>query len=118
MQKQGSGFCDAECFKYFYKMDKIQILVVGRNTEIVPVLQRLIEKNENWQCTVAYEDEDAILKFQQMQYDIVLLSSGIEDTSEQKLRNLFIFQQPEIIIIQHYGGGSGLLYAEIYQALN
>lgn len=98
-------------------MDKIQILVVGRNTEIVPVLQRLIEKNEAWQCTTAYEDEDAILKFQQMHYDIVLLSSGIEETSEHKLRNLFLFQQPEIIIIQHYGGGSGLLENEIREAL-
>lgn len=99
-------------------MDKIQILVVGRNTEIVPVLQRLIEKNERWQCTTSYEDEDAILKFQQMQYDIVLLSSGIEEASELKLRNVFTFQQPEIIIIQHYGGGSGLLENEIREALD
>lgn len=99
-------------------MDRIQILVVGRNREIVPVLQRLIEKNEAWQCTVAYEDEEAILLFQQMQYDIVLLSSGIEDASESKLRNVFRFQQPEIIIIQHYGGGSGLLENEIREALD
>lgn len=99
-------------------MDKIQILVVGRNTDIVPVLQRLIEKNERWQCTTAYEDEEAILKFQQMQYDIVLLSSGIEEASEIKLRNVFLFQQPEVIIIQHYGGGSGLLSNEIQEALD
>ena len=99
-------------------MDKIQILVVGRNTEIVPVLQRLIEKNERWQCRTAYTDEDAILEFQQMQYDVVLLSSGIEEVSEQKLRNVFLFQQPEVIIIQHYGGGSGLLENEIREALD
>lgn len=99
-------------------MDRIQILVVGRNKEIVPVLQRLIEQNEAWQCTTAYEDEEAILLFQQMQYDIVLLSSGLEEVSEHKLRNVFQFQQPEIIIIQHYGGGSGLLANEIQEALD
>jgi DNA-binding NtrC family response regulator len=99
-------------------MDKIQILVVGRNKEIVPVLQRLILQNEAWQCSIAYEDEEAILLFQQMQYDIVLLSSGIEEASETKLRNVFRFQQPEIIIIQHYGGGSGLLANEIREALD
>jgi DNA-binding NtrC family response regulator len=99
-------------------MDRTQILVVGRNKEIVPVLQRLIDQNEAWQSTVAYEDEDAILLFQQMQYDIVLLSSGIEEASETKLRNIFLFQQPEIIIIQHYGGGSGLLENEIRAALD
>ncbi|GAA4450627.1 hypothetical protein [Rurimicrobium arvi] len=98
-------------------MDRIQILVVGRNREIVPVLQRLIEQEESWQATVAYTDEDAILQFQQMQYDVVLLSSGIEPESEAKLRSLFLFQQPEVIILQHYGGGSGLLKAEITQAL-
>lgn len=99
-------------------MSRIHILVVGRNKEIVPVLQRLIEKNESWQCSSAYEDEEAIALFQQMQYDIVLLSSGIEETSEAKLRHIFQFQQPEIIIIQHYGGGSGLLANEIQEALD
>lgn len=99
-------------------MDRIQILVVGRNPEIVPVLQRLIEQEANWQCTCAYTDEEAILHFQQMQYDVVLLSSGIEAESESKLRSLFSFQQPEVIILQHYGGGSGLLKSEIQQALD
>jgi PleD family two-component response regulator len=98
-------------------MDRTQILVVGRNKDIVPVLQRLIDKNEHWQCSVAYEDEEAILAFQQMQYDIVLLSSGIEAASESKLCSIFRFQQPEIIILQHYGGGGGLLENEIRHAL-
>lgn len=99
-------------------MGRIHILVVGRNKEIVPVLQRLIEQNENWQCTVAYDDEEAILQFQQMQYDIVLFSSGVAEDSESKLRHVFLFQQPEVIIIQHYGGGSGLLHGEIREALD
>ncbi len=110
-------------FGLFFKqqritMDRTQILVVGRNKEIIPVLERLIGQHEDWQCTVAYEDEEAILQFQQMQYDIVLLSSGIEPESEQKLCSIFRFQQPEIIIIQHYGGGSGLLENEIRYALD
>jgi DNA-binding NtrC family response regulator len=99
-------------------MGRIHILVVGRNKEIVPVLQRLIEQNNDWQCTVAYDDEEAILLFQQMQYDIVLFSSGVEEESESKLRHVFKFQQPEVILIQHYGGGSGLLNSELQEALD
>jgi len=34
------------------------------------------------------------------------------------LRGYFIKVNPAVIIIQHYGGGSGLLNNEILQALN
>jgi hypothetical protein len=50
-------------------------------------------------------------------YKLVLLGGGIEDESEDRLCAAFKALNPEIIIVQHYGGGSGLLTAEIYQAL-
>jgi hypothetical protein len=49
---------------------------------------------------------------------IVLLSNGIDAGSENKLRNYFSARNPCVIIIQHYGGGSGLLKNEILQALD
>jgi hypothetical protein len=47
-----------------------------------------------------------------------LLGGGVEEASEKKLRSLFRFQNQNIIIIRHYGGGSGLHSNEINEALD
>jgi DNA-binding NarL/FixJ family response regulator len=98
-------------------MHKIQILVIGRHPQIMETVLRLINQNENWNAVAALTDEEAIEKFHQHSFQLVLLGGGIEEASEKKLRSLFSFQQPEIIIIQHYGGGGGLLTNEITEAL-
>jgi len=97
---------------------KIEILAVGRNDEILQTLLRLINKNENWHAAGALTDEEAIQIFDALHPGIVLLSNGIDETSEQKLRAYFTGKNPSVIIIQHYGGGSGLLSNEILQALD
>jgi hypothetical protein len=45
------------------------------------------------------------------------LGSGIQEESESNLCAFFVEQNPNIIIVQHYGGGSGLLKSEILLAL-
>ncbi|HTE12543.1 MAG TPA: hypothetical protein VK645_16280 [Chitinophagaceae bacterium] len=97
---------------------QIEILAIGRNDEILQTLLRIINKKENWNAVGALTDEAAILLFDQVHPGIVLLSNGIDDNSENKLRSYFTAKNPEIIIIQHYGGGSGLLSNEILQALD
>jgi hypothetical protein len=97
---------------------KIEILAVGRNDEILQTLLRLINKNEDWHAAGALTDEEAIQIFDTLHPGIVLLSNGIDETSEQKLRAYITGKNPSVIIIQHYGGGSGLLSNEILQALD
>jgi DNA-binding response OmpR family regulator len=97
---------------------KIEILAIGRNDEIMQTLLRLIRKNEYWNASGALTDEEAVTIFDQVNPDIVLLSNGIDDTCENKLCSYFRSKNPGIIIIQHYGGGSGLLNNEILHALN
>lgn len=96
---------------------KVTILVVGRHEEIMQTLLRIIHKNENWTAKAAMTDEEAIALFDTHQFDIVLLSSGIDEASEQMLRSSFQSKDPAIPVIQHYGGGSGLLSNEITQVL-
>lgn len=98
-------------------MKKTQLLVIGRHEEILNTLVRLINSNENWEASGTMEDAAAIELFDQFHFDIVLLSSGISQTGEASLCNYFRAQKPAILIIQHYGGGSGLLSNEILQAL-
>ena len=99
-------------------MGKTEILIVGRNEEILQVVIRLINNNPEWNGIGAIADEEAIEKFHQHRFDIVLLTNGISDEEETKLRKIFTHQDKDIIIIQHYGGGSGLLSNEILMALD
>ena len=97
---------------------KIEILAIGRNDEIMQTLLRIINKNENWNAAGSLTDEEAIRIFDNANPAIVLLSNGIDDASENKLRSYFSSKNPSVIIIQHFGGGSGLLKNEILEALN
>jgi DNA-binding NarL/FixJ family response regulator len=97
---------------------KIQILVIGRHEEILNTLLRIINKNEDWSAQGTLSDREAIKLFDTNNFDIVLLSSGISINCEDSLCCYFKDKKPDIKIIQHYGGGSGLLSNEIMQALN
>jgi DNA-binding NarL/FixJ family response regulator len=99
-------------------MRKIEILVIGRHPQIMETVLRLINQNKNWNAVGALTDEEAVEKFHRHTFQLVLLGGGIEEASERKLRSLFTFHDPDIIIIQHYGGGSGLLSNEILGALD
>lgn len=96
---------------------KAKILVIGRHPQILEVVVRLVNQNPDWEAVGTGEEEEAQNLFLHHTFDLVLLSSGIEEETEHRLRELFILQNPEVIILQHYGGGSGLLTGEIRQAL-
>ncbi len=99
-------------------MEKIEILVVGRNLEIVQTVVRLINNNPAWNATPALTNLDAISLFQSQPFTLVLFGGGIEPESDTMLREAFTSHDPKITIIQHYGGGSGLLATEINMALD
>jgi hypothetical protein len=98
-------------------MSKVEILTIGRHAEILQTVVRLINNNPEWNATGAGTNQEAIAVFTTQQFELVLLGGGIDKESEEKLCATFTAYNPEIIIVQHYGGGSGLLYAEIYEAL-
>jgi DNA-binding NtrC family response regulator len=99
-------------------MQKIQILVICHHEEILQTILRLINKNEKWAAIGASKDEKAVELFHQQAFDLVLLGSGISGESENRLRRIFTHQNPQLKIIQHFGGGSGLLTNEIEAALS
>lgn len=98
-------------------MNKINILYTGRHPEILETVVRLINQNENWNGFGANSNEKAINLFTTINFKIVLLGCGIPEDEEMQLRDTFAVINPECLVIQHYGGGSGLLSNEIYAAL-
>jgi hypothetical protein len=77
----------------------------------------LIGKIENWEASIALSLKHAEQLCSLDTYDIALIGAGITDMEEKELRLSLDRRELKTKVIKHYGGGSGLLYAEIYQAL-
>lgn len=93
-------------------MEKVEILAVGKHPEIMKTILRLINSKPEWNGTIAYSADEALTNSQTTAFNVVLLCAGLDEVEAQQIRAHF-----KVPIVQHYGGGSGLLYAEVYQAL-
>lgn len=94
----------------------LTILVIGRHKQIMETVLRLLNNREGWSATGALTDEEAQEKFIKTKFDLVLIGGGVEEKSERHLKLEFEKLNPQVKIIRHYGGGSGLLFNEIEQA--
>lgn len=99
-------------------MKKLIILYVGRNPEITGTMNRLLNARAEWLGFTTCLDDDALSICTNKHIDLVLLGNGLSTDDEQKLRDGLTKIRPSLKIIQHYGGGSGLLYGEIAEAIN
>jgi len=96
---------------------KTEILVIGTNEQIRETVLRLLNTNPIWQATGVGTNEEAVAKCKETIYEVLLIGAGLTDELETHLTAEIKAIQPSIHIIPHYGGGSGLLFAEIYLAL-
>jgi hypothetical protein len=95
----------------------LTILVIGRHKQIMETVLRLSNGQEGWSASGASTDDEAKTRFTETKFDLVLIGGGVEEKSEQFLRLEFEKVNPQIKIIRHYGGGSGLLFNEIHEAM-
>ncbi|TKC60215.1 hypothetical protein FBD94_14990 [Pedobacter hiemivivus] len=98
-------------------MKTLTILYIGRNQEITDTMNRLLNAREEWKGITTCLEEEALVMVKDIPIDLVLLGNGISAAAEEKLRADLIRIRPALKIIQHYGGGSGLLYSEIMTAI-
>jgi hypothetical protein len=87
-------------------MNRTTILLVGANN--------FLNSNDKWDVVIALNAEAAIEKFHQLDFDVVVFTNIAEEDTI-KLRKLFSFQQPDIILLQNIN--SEALIAEIKMAL-
>lgn len=95
-------------------MKTLKFLVIGKNIEILDTLKRIIENNEGWKAEIRNDENSCYDYIKENQVDIVLLSSGLEDRFEQEIKVFCKDFDEKIKVIDHYGGGSGLLKNEVY----
>jgi len=94
-------------------MQNIEILIVGKHPDIMKTILRLLNNKSGWSGTAAFTTDEAIEKGSTIVFDVVLLGAGLTNIESEQIQAYY-----QVPVVQHYGGGSGLLYAEIYQALN
>lgn len=99
-------------------MKKIEILVFGKHPDILATVLRLINGNEHWTGEGSGDEEEIIAMVQTKSYDILLLGGGIDHDVDDEVRAAARTALPDIKVIQHFGGGSGLLASEIITALS
>ncbi|MCI3935807.1 hypothetical protein MQX03_01250 [Chryseobacterium aahli] len=95
-------------------MKTLNFLVIGKNQEILETLKRIIENNEGWEAEVQSDENICYNYIKENHIDIVLLSSGLEEKFENEIKVFCKNLDKEIKVIDHYGGGSGLLKNEVY----
>jgi CheY-like chemotaxis protein len=96
----------------------LHILVVGRDKAIFEVVERLINTHEGWKATVATTEAEAAAVFKTQHFPIVLVCAGFSAEEEAAVRATLTALDPAVVVIRHYGGGSGLLENEILGAFN
>lgn len=99
-------------------MEKIQILAIGRDPVVLQKLLRFINENPAWEVTGTIDDNTALIIFKQRKYDIVLLIDNLSRESEGIFRTVFTDNNPNLILIRHYGDSTGLLASEIQEAIS
>ena len=100
-----------------FKMQKTEILIVGTNESIMKTIARLIDSNEKWLATIAFSMDEAVHICFSRKFDLALICAGLEKDEERILTEKLKHLWPNLPVVRHYGGGSGLLYTEIYQGL-
>lgn len=96
-------------------MKILHFLVIGKNQEILATLKRIIENNTGWYAYLM-EDENELQSFlDRYKIDVILLSSGLSELTEIGIKAYALSIDDNIKVVQHFGGGSGLLKNEVYQ---
>lgn len=93
-----------------------QVLIVGKNEAIVLLLKRLVNRFKGLHSIVALCDESAIDTIQCQPIELVILSSGLSEDCENRIKENALAKNQGIKIIAHFGGGRGLLKCEISEA--
>lgn len=99
-------------------MKKTEVLILCTHQKILDTIIRLVSNSGEMNGTAAGTSAEVLALFHSQPFDIVLIGAGLAPEAEQLLVAELYKSKPEIPVIYHYGGGSGLLFTEIKQALN
>jgi CheY-like chemotaxis protein len=92
-----------------------KILVIGTDPAILATVLRLLNNFKATRYTASGADSPDAAKqlFAVQDFDLVLVTNGLDQHQTKELTAWFRNQKTGIPVIQRYGGGSGLLFGEL-----
>lgn len=84
---------------------------------LAELLVRLVNQNEEFKA-FGFSALNDDLTETIADYDIILIAGGIADEDIELIRRIILNNNLQTKLIEHYGGGSGLLLQELYEAIN
>ena len=75
------------------------ILLVGNNEQQVNNWIKVLNNHDEWNAVHTLTEEEAIEKFHQYHYDVVMLGNDLSEEAVKKLNKLFTLQHAEVILI-------------------
>ena len=89
------------------------MLISNTDQLLLNDLQSAINNEQGWFADIATDVETAIEKFHQQDFDAVVLTPGLAGEQQNKLHRIFLFQNPNLSIIDYEGSDSEKLYGII-----
>jgi len=99
-------------------MKRLQILVLSSHAKMLKIILRALNKSEYWEAVGTKNFQEGIQEFQKNKIDIILFGIGVTPETASKATSEFQKSNPNLKTVWHYGGGTGLLFNEIYTVLN
>lgn len=97
---------------------KKKILVVGTHEKIMEIVVRHLLKDETLEVKDALSEETVYETFGTFDPDVLMFSSGFDEALENEIKSKLLTQKPNLEVVMHYGGGTGLLFNEIQEMLD
>lgn len=94
-----------------------KVLVIGTNEEMLKIIHRLIGKLDGFESKTITSLADMEVNLRENSTDILLLDSGFTEVEEDEIKQRALEINTQIKIVDHFGGGSGLLLAELEEAM-
>ena len=95
-----------------------QLLIVGKNEEITETVARLLEKYDKIVTERAHDLKSVQAALDTKMFDVIMNCGGFSKDEEDHLVNMGKENNPSIRVIEHFGGGSGLLLSELKETLD
>ena len=98
-------------------MEKVQILVVGKDPVVIQKLLRFINENPEWEGTGTVDNQTALTLFEQTTFPLVVLVDYFSEAELEMFSGVLTKLNPHVIFLRHFGDSTGLLASELYDFL-
>ena len=92
------------------------VLILSVDVEIAHVIHRLVNGYKGFKGKTINSLDQLLPAIHESAFDILLLGAGFTTAQETEIKAIASHHAPGLKVIEHFGGGSGLLLEELHRA--